>query len=175
MAPEHNVGVVALSNREDTDAHGITLQVLAALFDVALAEPATDLLPQGEFIADEGPFWMAHRSGKLTWFGAEETLYAGADGFAESHSAHMPIRLKATGDAIAGEIGHAARRFHPVAPALTARPSWSGRWVAPAQHAELEIEVSDGVARLASGVGPLHEMRGVEAARAGPRVVRAGR
>jgi hypothetical protein len=67
---------------------------LAALFDVALPEPAKDLLPQGEFIADEGPFWFAHKWGKLAWFGAEETLYAGEDGSAESHSAHMPIRLK---------------------------------------------------------------------------------
>jgi hypothetical protein len=158
MAPEHNVGVVVLSNREDTDAHGVTLQVLAALFDVALPEPATDLLPQGEFVADEGPFWMAHKSGKLTWFGAEETLYAGADGFAESHSAHMPMRMKSSGDAIAGEVGHAARRFQRVEPGLSAQTAWAGRWVCPAQHAELEIEVSGGVARLAIGVGPLHDV-----------------
>jgi CubicO group peptidase (beta-lactamase class C family) len=158
LAPEHNVGVVALSNREDTDAHGITLQVLAALFEVALPEPATDLLAQGEFVADEGPFWMAHQSEKLTWFGAEETLYAGADGFAESHSAHMPIRLKASGDTIVGEIGHAARRFRRLEPGLAAQASWAGRWVCPAQHAELDIAVSGGVARLGIGMGPLYDL-----------------
>ena len=158
MAPEHNVGVVVLSNREDTDAHGITLQVLAALFDVALPESAKDLLPQGEFIADEGPFWITHKWGKLTWFGAEETLYAGEDGSAESHSAHMPIRLKRVEDTITGEIGHGAHRFHCVQPALSARKSWAGPWMCPAQHAGLEIDVAGGTARLAIGAGPLHEV-----------------
>lgn len=159
LAPEHNVGVVVLSNREDTDAHAMALQVLAALFDAALPAPAPDLLPHGRFMADEGPFWIEHRSGKLTYFGAEETLYAGDDGFAESHSAHLPIRLKRSGDdSIIGEIGHAARHFHRVPSDVIAQKSWAGRWILPAQHTELEIEVANAAARLAIGVGPLREV-----------------
>jgi len=158
MAPEHNVGVVVLSNREDSDAHAMALQVLAALFDIALPAPAPDLIPQGRFVADDGPIWIEHHSGRLSYFGTEETLYAGEDGCAETHSAHLPMRLKGSGDVIAGEIGHAARRFHRVRPALAVPTSWAGRWILPAQHAELEIEVAGGEARLGIGVGPLHEV-----------------
>jgi hypothetical protein len=159
MAPEHRAGVVVLSNREDSDAYAMALQVLAALLDVALPASAPDLIPQGRFVADEGPVWIEHHSGRLSYFGAEESLYAGEDGFAESHSAHLPIRLKRSDDdAIAGEIGHAARRFHRVPPGLTAQRPWAGRWVCSAQHAELEIAVAHGEARLGIGVGPLHEV-----------------
>jgi hypothetical protein len=70
----------------------------------------------------------------------------------------LPIRLKGSGDAIVGEIGHAAHRFHRVLPDVTAQKSWAGRWILPAQHAELEIEVASDVARLAIGVGPLREV-----------------
>ena len=118
LAPEAGAGVVIVSNREDTDAHGIALRVMAALAGTALTTPVTDALPQGLFVEPEGPIWMEHAAGVVTYLGATETLYPGSDGYAEGRSVHMPTRLRMEGREVVGRIGHVARRFVPVAAAL---------------------------------------------------------
>jgi hypothetical protein len=158
LAPEHNAGVVVLSNREDTNAFDISLDILATLAGASLPPPAPSALPEGSFLADDFPLWFEHKAGQLTMLGALETLYAGEDGFAEGRSAHLPVRLRGAGEVIEGEIGHVHRRFRRVTAGLAASASWAGRWVCPAQHAAFEIEVAGGVARLAIGVGPLHSV-----------------
>ena len=155
LAPDLGVGVIVVSNREDTDAHGAALRVMAALGGVELAPPLTAALPDGLFVADRGPYWMEHAAGRVDYLGASDTLFPGADGIARSRSAHLPMRLRAEDGAIAGEIGHAPRRFLPVAPGLSAPPAWAGRWAAEAQDARFEIAVANGAAQFTIGTGPL--------------------
>jgi CubicO group peptidase (beta-lactamase class C family) len=155
LAPEHGAGIVVVSNREDTDAQGLALRVLAALTGAALPEPATGILPEGRFVTDEGPFWLDQKGGVVDWLGAKQTLHRGADGAATGNSAHLPVRLERITGGIAGEIGHVARRFRPVQAGLEVSPDWAGTWVCEAQNARFTITVTDGTARLSSGAGPL--------------------
>ncbi len=145
-------GVIVLTNREDVDAHGIALAVMAALHHETLPEPAPELLPDGLFVSPDGEAWIRHERGTLTFLGAQETLYADEDGWAVSRSAHLPVRLRAAGDAITGEVGHARRRFVPVAANAALGSLWDGDWVCPRHHGRFAI----GGGRLMIGAGPLH-------------------
>lgn len=149
--PERGWGVIALSNREETDPFLLTLRVAAALTGSTLRAPAPDLLPEGLFIEAEGPTWIEHRAGALTFLGAREMLYAGdAPGEAVSLSPYLPIRLHRDGTAIVGEIGHVTRRFLPVPEDAAVAPGFAGTWRAEAQHASLTIR-SDGIVETGSG------------------------
>lgn len=149
--PEAGWGVIALSNREDTDPFLLTLRVAAALIGAPLRAPAPDLLPEGLFVEAEGPAWIEHSAGALTFLGAREMLYAGdVPGEAVSLSPYLPIRLRRDGDAIAGEIGHVARRFLPVRSDAVLSPAFAGMWRAAAQHASLTI-AADGTVESGSG------------------------
>ena len=152
---EAGVGVLLLSNREDTDPLLCALQVMAALLGVALPPPAPVLLPEGLFVEAEGPAWIEHRAGQLTFLGARESLFAAPDGAAMSLSPYLPIRLHAEGEGIVGAIGHVARRFHPVATAPSLA-RLAGRWRSARPWLELEIEAGDpGQAFALMGAGPL--------------------
>ena len=153
LAPEHGAGVVVLSNREDTHAHGITLRIMAALAGALLDEKAAGVLPAGRFVADEGPFWMEHAAGVVTYLGAADTVFPDGEGVL-GRSVHMPIALRAVDGGVAGRIGHAARHFRPVAPDLVPDPAWAGTWIDAADHARFEVVVTDGVASLFAGAGP---------------------
>lgn len=156
--PDQGWGVIALSNREETDPFLLTLHVAAALTGAPLRAPAPDLLPEGIFIEAEGPAWIEHRAGALTFLGAREMLYAGdAPGEAVSLSPYLPIRLHRDGAGIAGEIGHVARRFRPVRADARVAPGFAGTWHAAAQHASLRIDIAaDGAASVEAGSGALH-------------------
>ena len=156
--PEQGWGVIALSNREETDPFLLTLGVAAALTGAALRAPAPTLLPEGLFIEADGPAWIEHRAGALTFLGAREMLYAGdAPGEAVSLSPYLPIRLARDGEAIAGEVGHVARRFLPVRADARVAPAFAGTWRAAGQHAALAITIaSDGSAQVETGSGALY-------------------
>jgi CubicO group peptidase (beta-lactamase class C family) len=144
-------GVVVLSNREDTDAHAIALQVMATLHgaSAALSPPATDRLPDGLFVTASGDAWLEHRAGQVVYLGATETVYAGdAPEVAVSRSPYLPLRLRADGDGISGETGLRARRFARVAAGVRLDPALDGAWLAVEGGALLEIDVARGVARL---------------------------
>ncbi len=153
LAPESGAGVVVVSNREDTDAHGIALSVMAALAGARLAAPATGILPAGRFVAEDAPYWLEHQAGVVTFLGAAETVYPAGDGV-EGRSVHLPIALRAIPGGLEGCIGHRPYTFRPVAPGLGAQPSWAGTWINSSQNASLTVEVHDGNARLISGSGP---------------------
>ncbi len=148
LDPAASAGVVVVSNREDTDAHGLALRVMAALHGAELPDPAVGMLPDGLFVAADAPYWIETRGGGVTFLGAQTALHRGADGWAASGSAHMPVRLRPASGGIEGEIGHRAYRFSPAPGGTT--DSFSGIWAAPAHHATLEI--ADG--RFAIGTGP---------------------
>lgn len=156
LAPALGAGVVVVSNRDDTDATGIAMTVLAALAGTELPEPAAGALPAGRFVAEGAPAWIEHEAGKVTFLGATETVYPAEDGVA-GRSVHLPIALRPVPGAIEGSIGHRPYRVRPVEPGLQASPAWSGTWVHDAHNARLTIEVTEGVARLHTGTGPLRE------------------
>jgi hypothetical protein len=149
-------GVVVLSNREETDAGSVALRVMAGLFGRELSPPAAGTLPKGLFATAEGPFWLEHEGGRITYLGAQETLYEVGEGWAASRSAHLPIRLRMAGGGIEGEVGHVARYFRPVPADAAPSPAWAGTWICPAQYSRFDITVSNSHARMHIGSGPLH-------------------
>lgn len=154
LLPAHRAGVVVLTNREDADAHGIALAIAAALTGASTAEAAPGLLPQGLFIAEDGPFWLEQRAGVVTYLGATETLLHGPDETAVTRSAHLPMSLRFTGDAIEGEVGWAPRRFRPVRPEISLADGWAGTWVDDRHAARFDITTgADPTLKL--GTGPL--------------------
>lgn len=159
---EHGLGVVVLSNREETDAQDIAARVMAALLGLGpLPAPSAPTgLPRGLFVEDQGPGWIALEGATLNWLGVSVPLEAGAaPGEAASDSPYMPVRLRATGDGgVAGEIGLAPRRFRPVADGVHVPTSFAGLWRAAAHNASLRIAVEpDGSGSAAFGIGPLHQ------------------
>lgn len=72
--------------------------------------------------------------------------------WAESGSAHMPIRLRPTEAGIEGEIGHRAYRFRP-APGGDAA-AFDGTWRNTRHHAQLDIATTAGTTRIGVGIGP---------------------
>ena len=155
MLPAQNAGVVVVSNREDTDAHGIALQVLAALVGCDLPKQTSNALPDGLFVAREGPLWIEHNAGELTFLGATDRLYLDEDGAVVSRSAHLPMRLHRAQGGISGEIGHVARTFAPVAPDVVLGKGWLGEWVCEPHGARCIIDRIDGDSRMTIGIGPL--------------------
>lgn len=155
LLPDHGVGIVVLSNREDTDALGIALAVAAAGLGLALPPPAETTLPEGLF-ADPagGPFWVEHKAGRLTFLGTEERLFQHDATTATTRSPYMAMQLARDGAGIAGEINGATRRFVPVAPGLPADSEWAGTWQNHALGAAMEINLAGGTATLAMGAGP---------------------
>jgi hypothetical protein len=155
LLPERQAGVVVVSNREDTDAHGIALRVLAALCGVDLQRPARNALPEGIFVADKGPFWIEHARSELTFLGATGQLFEDEDGAVVGRSADLPMRLRRTEDRISGDIGHVAHDFAPVAPGIVLGRSWEGEWVNERHSARCTIEKAEGGARFSIAAGPL--------------------
>ena len=155
LDPEARAGVVVVSNREDTDAAGVALRVMAALHRITLPHPARGVLPEGLYAMPGSPLWMEHAAGVVTWLGAQETVYPQEEGWVAGRSAVLPLRLRREGGAIAGEVGQVARRFVPVPGGLAPEPAWAGDWVCAAQHARFEVTVAGDEARLIVGAGPL--------------------
>lgn len=169
LDPEERVGVVVLSNRDETDAGGLAQQVMAALYDVTVPGVAETLLPDGLFVTRDGPFWLSHRAGKVTYLGATETMADIGGGWAANGSAPLPMRLTAQGGDIIGEIGHVPRQFHAVPSHALPDPSWAGRYVLRLPQAQigLEVRVSHGFARMyLPPLGAPVDLRPLDASRA---------
>lgn len=153
LLPDRAVGVVVVSNREDTDAQSIALRVLAALTGAPLSEPAAGVLPCGLFATDDGPFWIEHDNGHLNFMGADDKLFTSGDGAAVTLSAHFPVRLRYADGVVEGDIGHIPRTFRPVAVDTELASHWNGEWVNVDHGARFSID--GGV--LTSGTGPLRQ------------------
>ncbi|MER8970150.1 beta-lactamase family protein [Mesorhizobium sp. M0808] len=147
LDPHRRVGVALVSNREDTDPSGLTLQIMAALLGDAPPKRSTRI-PDGLYGTEEGP-WLEMKDGVATFLGAGETLYEYEDDWSVSLSAALPMRLRCLGDAVEGEIGHVSRRFLPFRPDdCLARVQ--GTCACPAYHAQFTIAGDN----LYMGVGP---------------------
>ncbi|MBR0659779.1 serine hydrolase domain-containing protein [Neoroseomonas oryzicola] len=160
LDPATGSGVVLLSNREETEPYLPALRVMARL--LGIAPPCLDApaLPRGLFVEASGPTWLELGEGSATFMGSRDTLLPGAtEGEAVALSPYLPMRLRRDGADIVGEVGHAARRFHPVAADARLDAGLAGTWRAAAMHAELSIAIAaDGGATASMGSGPLHRV-----------------
>lgn len=149
LAPDRQVGVALVANREDCDSFGMALQVMAALLGEPLPQRST-AIPDGLYATLAEPHWLEVKDGNLAYLGSDEPLYQGEDGYAVSLSAHMPIKLKWTGEAVEGEVGHVARRFLPVTANGDCLKHVQGLWYHPHYRTAFEIRGN----RVHIGVGP---------------------
>ena len=151
LDPETRAGFVVVSNREDTNGYKIALESMATLAGLPLPTPATGL-GDGLYVTESGPWWIEVKGSTCTYLDAEETLYDDGDGRASSRSASSPLRLHRDGPALAGEVGHAARRFLPAVTDGPVPTALSGVWRS-AEGAEFTIE--DGAVLM--GIGPTRQ------------------
>jgi CubicO group peptidase (beta-lactamase class C family) len=156
LAPGQGAGVAVVSNREDTDALGITLAVMAAGLGATLPPPAEGVLPDGLFAdATGGPFWIESSAGRVSFLGAEERLFREGERIAVTRSPYMSMRLAREGERIVGDVNMVERRFAPVPAGIAADPAWAGEWHAPGTGASLRVEIDgSGEAVAGLGIGP---------------------
>lgn len=127
LAPEHGVGVVVLTNREE-DALWPALRVLAALTGEALPDEPEGV-PTGLYASEEGPFWAELAGGAISFMGGYEKLVSDGAGGLRSLPAYLEVGLKADADgALAGMIGGVARRLLPVPAETKLDERLIGRW-----------------------------------------------
>ncbi|OKP52931.1 serine hydrolase [Serratia marcescens] len=149
LAPDRQAGVALVANREDCDSFGMALQVMATLLGEPLPQRSA-AIPDGLYATLAEPHWLEVKDGNLAYLGSGEPLYQGEDGYAVSLSAHMPIKLKWTGEAVEGEVGHVARRFLPMTANGDCLKHVQGLWYHP--HYRTAFEICGN--RVHIGVGP---------------------
>lgn len=161
--PESGAGLVLLCNREDVDPYLLALRVMLAGLGTALPSSAEGVLPEGLFAAADGsPFWIENEGAFTTFLGARQPMFRAADGEAMTLSPYMAMGLRPEGEAIAGHVGHAPRRFVRVPAGLRAPAHWRGRYVLPEMDAVLGVSVENGAATLRQGVGSLAACHALE-------------
>lgn len=149
LDPENGTGFVVLSNREDTNGFKIALDSMAGLTGLPLPR-ASASLPDGLYVTETGPWWLQIKGSICGFLDAEDTLYEDGDGWVSSRSASSPSRLRLDGTAITGDVGHATRRFLPVAPENKVPATLDGRW---RSGEGAQFEIAGGM--LVMGIGPL--------------------
>lgn len=150
LHPELKIGVALVANREDVTTSESALRILAAALGRTLPEKGHDLTP-GLYVAPAAADWLEIKGVTATWLGAGETLWRDErHGDAVSLSSTFPMQLRHEGEAIVGEIGHAARRFEPVQPDRASLDNLQGRWFAAPWRSEMVIEGET----LTMGIGP---------------------
>lgn len=149
LSADRRAGALLVSNREDCDSFAIVLQVMAALLEETLPQRST-AIPDGIYATVAEPYWLEVKEGNVAYLGVGEPLYLGSDNYAVSLSAHLPMRLKWTGDAVEGEIGHVQRRFLPVTAETGCLNQVQGVWYHPQYRTAFEICGNE----IHIGVGP---------------------
>ncbi len=148
--PQTSCGVVVVSNSEDTNAYKIALETLAALTGEALPVATSTRLPDGLYVTEEGANWLEIKGSTSVWLDADDTLYEAEDGTVSSRSASSPLRLRAEGKTLVGEIGHVARRLVPAQTDLSVPKALDGTWVS-SEGAHFMIAGGN----VIMGVGPI--------------------
>lgn len=152
LEPKNKVGVVLVSNREDSDTYGGALNIMAALLNENLPDKAA-IIPNGTYITEASagkPLWIEVNGSSVNYLGSGNTVYHSDRGTVVSMSAHLPIDLKWTGSAVEGQIGHVARRFVEIEPDENDFALIQGLWRQSDYYSEFEIKGKT----LRIGVGP---------------------
>lgn len=145
MAPEHGVGVVVLTNREE-EALWPALSVLAALLGKELPAVPTSG-PSGLYVSEEGSFWAELAADSISVMGGYERLVRGEGGRLRSLPSYLDIALDKVDEAvIEGRIGGVPRRLLRVPSDTALDPRLVGRW--RERHFGVEIRIAaDGLAQ----------------------------
>lgn len=113
--PTSGLGIVVLSNREDTEAQPAAVAILAAHLGVTLDQRRPAAIPTGLFVDPKTGYTLELADGArgttAAFLGAEEKLFLAADGAWTSHSAHLPIRIAPAAidtATLRASVGHAA-------------------------------------------------------------------
>lgn len=136
LDPHSGRGVVVFSNREETEAQGLALAVLAAALGIRHAPTPPTGIPTGLFVDPQSGDTLELADGArgptAAFLGAEERIFVGADGAWSNAAPHFPIRIDpAATDApvLAAGIGGGPRRsFRRAATAAAADPALIGRY-----------------------------------------------
>ncbi|HWX50698.1 MAG TPA: serine hydrolase domain-containing protein [Roseomonas sp.] len=143
LAPELGVGVIVLSNREETGAYRMSLSVMAALTGLALPPPAH--LPAGLFAQPDGPLWVESAGDSLFLLGAQEAISQGPGGLAHGLQAHLAFALRATAEgALEGSLGHQECRLLPVPENAPLDPRLLGSWAGEGLGCEAGLTIAEG-------------------------------
>jgi len=179
LHPDTGSGVLVACNREDGNSAATALQLMSELLAQPLQRAASNELPEGLFVTEEGPFWLTYNAGQLGFMGAVGSASFDERDGAVTGSPYLPMRLEATGDAIAGEVGYVPRRFARVSSDARADRAWAGCWQSTEYGSLFSIEVRDGEAEIVKGVGanrgrfklkPIGNGRALFQHRDGPRI-----
>ncbi|WP_316858101.1 serine hydrolase domain-containing protein [uncultured Cohaesibacter sp.] len=114
MDRDNGLGLIFLSNREDTDARGSVSKVMATLHDLALPKPSADRLPDGLYVADSGSLWLEIEGETATWLSDSGVLYEQGENEVSTRSSTSQLNLKREGDRLVGKIGFADCALSPV-------------------------------------------------------------
>ncbi|MBL8701744.1 MAG: serine hydrolase [Alphaproteobacteria bacterium] len=111
--PRSGLGIVVLSNREDTEAETMAATVMAAHLGATIDWRRPAAMTTGLFVDPANGHTLeladAARGPTAAFLGAEEKLYLAEDGTWTSRSAHLPIRIAPTAlgaDEIQASIGN---------------------------------------------------------------------
>nr|WP_321463329.1 serine hydrolase domain-containing protein [uncultured Cohaesibacter sp.] len=144
-------GTVFLSNRDDVDSRGTASQVMAALLDLPMPKLASGRIPDGVYVADEGPFWLDIAGSTATWMDDACSLYEEGANRVSTRSATSELDLEWNGEALVGSVGYVPRRLSPAQPEAVAT-TLDGMWRSD-EGAVLEI----GNGALTIGAGPVRQ------------------
>nr|WP_321457725.1 serine hydrolase domain-containing protein [uncultured Cohaesibacter sp.] len=106
-------GVVLLSNRDEVDSRGIASRFMASLLGLPMPKPSANRLPDGLYVAKEGPFWLEVKGSTATWLDDACQIYEAAGNRVSTRSATSQLELEWDGEALVGEVGFIPRRLVP--------------------------------------------------------------
>ncbi len=160
LDPASGRGVVVLSNRDETEAQSLALEILAAELGVEPRPKFTDPVPAGLFVdplsGDTLELTQAASGATANFLGTEDKLVLGDGGIWSSTAPHMPIQIHPTSpDAttLRASIGGAAARLWQRA-AGTGSAEFAGRYHCAELDARHEILMQGDVLALRYGGGP---------------------
>lgn len=160
LSRDNGCGIIVLSNREDIDSQAIALEIMGDLLDVPGRQTASEHLPDGMFITDEGPYWLSYEQGRIVYLGAGSPAYLDErNPNSVVGGPYMPLRLSRDDCEIVGEVGYVPRRFRPVPLDAVPDKLWAGRWEHCEQGASFQIELSSGEATITTGSGPVQSTK----------------
>lgn len=137
-----DLGLVVVSNREDTNCTAIAQKLLHAAWGLPLPEVnCSPWAPSGRYVSLEGPRWIDLRPDGISHFGSEEIAKLDPHPSLVMESATTPVTLALAADGtLRGEIGYAAVKLHRVGPQEAAETAaLEGEWLAPDQGSRFSI------------------------------------
>ncbi|AEM42796.1 serine hydrolase domain-containing protein [Ketogulonicigenium vulgare] len=149
LDPATGTGCAIVANRDDVNPTCIATDIMAALLGEKSQSPESTLTP-GLYVASEGADWLAVSGNSVTRLDDAVSVYPDGTGGVDSLSPTSRLQLRMEGDDIVGLVGHASKRYRPVA-ASPAPSGLAGIWRSHAFGAVLEIAGN----AVIMGTGPL--------------------